>query len=448
MRLPELGAHRSALATAGAIAAVVAVVAGVAVVSGGYAAQRVDLGDAAVWVVNDGRQAVGRANTAVLELNSVVETGGTAAEVVQQGSTVLVLDRDRATVGIVDATTSTVTKSVAVPPEDTAVALAGDRVVVAAGGDVWSTPVDAFTDFDGDADPVLTFGAGAVTSVDPAGVLFAYTPSTGRVARVDAADEETVAASWQLPPAEDDADVQITSVDEHWVVLDTTARILWIEGREVDLAGVLEPTDDPILQAPSLEGGSVAIAHRRGLVSVGLDGSAPVVLADDVSGDPSAPIQHDGCLNAAWPRRGAARLSRRASPVVSSSLEATGAGAARLPRERRRAGAERSPQRQDLGGIRRLRAHRQLGRPARERAGRRDDRAERPRDRARRSRRPRCRRSPSTTSSARGRGGRRCSRCSSTTTTRTATSSSWTASTASCRPARGSTWCRTTSSCS
>ena len=63
------------------------------------------------------------------------------------------------------------------PPEDTAVALAGDRVVVAAGGDVWSTPVDAFTEFDGDADPVLTFGAGAVTSVDPAGVLFAYTPS-------------------------------------------------------------------------------------------------------------------------------------------------------------------------------------------------------------------------------------------------------------------------------
>ena len=209
---------------------------------------------------------MGRANTAVLELNSVVETGGAAAEVVQQGSTVLVLDRDRATVGIVDATTSTVTKSVAVPPEDTAVALAGDRVVVAAGGDVWSTPVDAFTDFDGDADPVLTFGAGAVTSVDPAGVLFAYTPSTGRVARVDAADEETVAARWQLPPAEDDADVQITSVDEHWVVLDATARTLWIEGREVDLAGVLEPTDDPILQAPSLEGGSVAIAYRRGLL--------------------------------------------------------------------------------------------------------------------------------------------------------------------------------------
>ncbi len=169
MRLPQLGGHRSALVTAGAVTAVVAVIAGVAVASGGYAAQRVDLGDASVWVANDELQAVGRANTAVLELNSVVETGGSGAEIVQQGSTVLVLDRDRASVGIVDATTSTVTETVPVPPEDSSLALAGDRVVVAADGKVWSAPAAGFADFDGDAEPVLNFGPGAVTSVDPAG---------------------------------------------------------------------------------------------------------------------------------------------------------------------------------------------------------------------------------------------------------------------------------------
>ena len=68
MRLPKVGNHRSALVTAGAITSVVGVVVGVAVASGGYAAQRVDLGDAAVWIVNDGLESVGRANTAVLEL--------------------------------------------------------------------------------------------------------------------------------------------------------------------------------------------------------------------------------------------------------------------------------------------------------------------------------------------------------------------------------------------
>ena len=61
MRVPQLGRHRSALATVGAVVAVVAVVAGVAVASGGYAAQRMDLGDASVWVVNDDLQSVGRA---------------------------------------------------------------------------------------------------------------------------------------------------------------------------------------------------------------------------------------------------------------------------------------------------------------------------------------------------------------------------------------------------
>jgi hypothetical protein len=65
-------ARRQALLTGGAVAAVVAVVAGVAVASGGYTAQRVDLGDAAVWVPNERYESVGRANTAAGELNAVV----------------------------------------------------------------------------------------------------------------------------------------------------------------------------------------------------------------------------------------------------------------------------------------------------------------------------------------------------------------------------------------
>ena len=325
MRLPKLGGHRSALVTGGAVAAVVAIVAGVAIASGGYAAQRVDLGDAAVWVVNDELQSVGRANTAILELNSVVETGGSSTEVVQQGATVLVLDHDRASVGIVDPTTSTVTESVPVPPAGTSLALAGDRVVVAADGDVWTVPAREFADFDGDSDPVLTFGRGAVTSVDPAGVLFAYTPSTGEVRRVDAALEETVSASWQLEPVEDDREVQITSVDGHWAVLDATTRTLHVDGRRVDLAGVLEPGDDPVLQEPSLTGESVAIAFRRGLVTVDLDGGAPQVVPGSVSGAPAAPLVHDGCLHAAWARGTAWRACPGQQPETVNLDGATGA---------------------------------------------------------------------------------------------------------------------------
>ncbi|MDQ0574823.1 Ig-like domain-containing protein [Agromyces albus] len=301
MRLPRLSAHRSALATAGAVTAIVALVAGVAVASGGYAAQRVDLGDASVWVASENRQSVGRANTAVLELNSVVDAGGSDLDVVQADSTVLVLDHERASVGIVDPTTSTMIDTVAVPPGETSLAIAGSRVVIAAAGDVWSVPVAELAEFDSDAEPVLTFGAGSVTSVDEAGTLFAYTPSTGVVARVDAAEAETVATRWQLEPISGSPEVQITSVGGRWAVLDVSGRMLHLEGRSpLDLSGMLSPNDAPKLQAASLTGDEVAIASRRGLIAVGLDGAEPRELVGGRSGTPAAPFVHEGCLHAAW----------------------------------------------------------------------------------------------------------------------------------------------------
>ena len=327
MRIPTFAGHRSAFATAGAVVAVVAVVAGVAVASGGYAAQRVDLGDAAVWVANDRLQAVGRANTAILELNSVVETGGSSAEIVQQGSTVLVFDRDRASVGIVDPVTSTVTDTVAVPPEGTSIALAGTRVVVAAGGDMWSVPAADFADFDLDADPMLAFGAGAVTTVDPAGVMFAYTPSRGTVARVNAADEETVASRWQLDP-----------VDGRRRRADHVGRRALGGARRhrADAAARRPPgrpfgeprsVDDAVLQEPAVTGDSIVIAHRRGLLSVGLDGGEPKVLEDQVAGAPAAPVLHDGCLHAAWASGEAWRSCPGAGAQRAELDDATGAGA-------------------------------------------------------------------------------------------------------------------------
>ena len=97
----------------------------------------------------------------------------------QQGSSVFVLDTSRASVDVLDATTSEVVETVPVPPGETTLALAGDRVVLAANGDFWSMPAADFVDFDAESDPLLTFGRGTVTSVDPEGVLFAFTPALG-----------------------------------------------------------------------------------------------------------------------------------------------------------------------------------------------------------------------------------------------------------------------------
>ncbi len=298
--LPRILRRRSAAITVAATTAVVALVAGAAIASGGYAAQRVDLGDASAWVVSGKHQAVGRANTALLELNSVVETRSGGVEIVQQGSTVLVLDPDRATVRMVDATTSSLTETVAIPPDDAVLALAGSRVVVESGGDVWSTPVSEFARFDADSEPMLSFGPGSVTSVEPDGTLFAYTPSTGDIGEVDAADAETVGARWQIEPLVEEHEVAITSVGGRWAVYDVDTRILHLERGAIDLGDAIGANDAPVLQAPSNSGDEVVIATRRGLVSVGLDGEAPRMLVEGRSGIPAVPFMHDGCLYAAW----------------------------------------------------------------------------------------------------------------------------------------------------
>ncbi|WP_430646102.1 Ig-like domain-containing protein [Agromyces sp. GXS1127] len=291
--------RRSALVTGASVVAVAALVAGVAVASGGYTAQRVDLGDASVWVANDELQTVGRANTAVHELNAMVDTGGTRSEVVQRGATVLVLDRDRASVAFVDPTTSSVTDTVAVPG-DASLALAGDLVVVSANGDLWVTPLEQFGSFVADADPALSFGAGAAISVDEAGRILAFTPSTGVVSRVSAEDPDRTEATWQLEPLEEGAAAQVTSVGGRWAVLDESGGVVRLEGGETAAVAGVDAGDDPVLQRPALDGDAVLVASRSGLSEVPFDGSGARRLVADAGGRPAAPVVHDGCRHAAW----------------------------------------------------------------------------------------------------------------------------------------------------
>ena len=120
--------------------------------------------------------------------------------------------------------------------------------------------------------------------------------------------------------------MQITSVAGHWAVLDATERMLRLDGHEVDLSANLGPSDDPVLQEPAVTGDSIVIAHRRGLLSVGLDGGEPKVLEDEVAGAPAAPVLHDGCLHAAWASGEAWRSCPDAGAQRAELDDATGAG--------------------------------------------------------------------------------------------------------------------------
>ncbi|MFZ2963308.1 MAG: Ig-like domain-containing protein [Rhodoglobus sp.] len=293
--------HLSTVVSATSGALIAALVATVAIVSTGYTAQRLDLADGAVWVANSQQHAIGRAATEVLELNSVVETTGNDLEVLQRGETVLLFDRAENALEIVDPATSQITDSVALPPDRPEVHIAGDRVIVheAGTGEVWIVPLAELATFDAEAEPSLSLGTGAVLSVAPDGMLFALAPATSQIYRVNTAISDA-AESAQAVGFPLDGGLSITSVAGRWAVLDADARQLHLDGRTVDLAGLIDDAVPAALQLPASEGDRVLVAHAGGLVAVPLSGAEAIPVADGESGTPARPLAMGGCEFAAW----------------------------------------------------------------------------------------------------------------------------------------------------
>ena len=296
-----LGAHRSVVATAVSGTVVAAIVAGLAITSSGYSAQRLDLGDGAVWVANGGEQAVGRANPEVLELNSVIRTDGQDLEVVQVGTTVLVVDRADATLRIVDPATSSLGEAIALPPEEPRVYLAGSRAIIhAAGtGELWIVPVGELPDFDAAQPASLSLGRDSVVAVEPGGTLYAYSAEVGEVFRVNTARSDEVDARWSTGLGDVD-EVQLTAVGPTWAVLDAAGRRLALERGVVDLSPLVAVGEDLAVQEPSDAGARILVGTESGLLSVPLSGADPVPLVAGEDGAPTPPFQLDGCEYAAW----------------------------------------------------------------------------------------------------------------------------------------------------
>jgi hypothetical protein len=294
-----LRTHRQSMAAAVSGTAIVAVISTVAIVSGGYTAQRIDLGDSAVWVSSDSKQVVGRANTQVYELNSVIDAASDSIDIAQDGARVLVTDRSESSIDIVDPAKSVVAASVPLPPDNARVDLAGGTVVISADGGVWIVPAAGLEDFSSASDPTLSLGAGSITSVAPDGRMFAYTPSTGDLVEVDTA-AGAVVSTRQLDGIGETDVLSLSSVGGRWVLLDATTRILYTASGPVDLTGLIADGTGAVLQQPALEGDSVLVAHRAGIIEVPFGGGQPSTPVEGRAGAPAAPIAAGGCLFAAW----------------------------------------------------------------------------------------------------------------------------------------------------
>lgn len=297
-----LAAHKSLVATATSGTAIVALVTTLAVVSGGYSAQRMELGDAAVWVASDAKKSLGRANTQIDKLNSVVSGGGEVLDVAQDGGNVLLVDKETNTVAVVDPATSEAGKAVALPPRSPSVQLSGEQVSLLsqATGQVWLTSVSRLEDFNAGSAPTIDLGGRAVSALDPSGALFAYLPDTRTVTRIDVSGDEPKTTSVKVPTTGDGADVSMTSAGGKWALFDPDERRLYTADRTIDLSGVLDAGANPVLQQPTSDGDSVWIATSAALLRVPLGSGSPVEETSGQSGAPAAPVTVGECTYAAW----------------------------------------------------------------------------------------------------------------------------------------------------
>jgi hypothetical protein len=298
-----LSTHKSLFVTVTSAVLAGALVVTVAIVSNGYTAQHLDLNDGSVWVSNGTDQVIGRANTQVLELNTVVASTGVELNVVQNDSSVLLVDQSDSKVDIVDPATSKVTDSVPLPSANPEVFLASGQVVIHARttGELWIVPLTALPKFDAESQPTLSLGTDSVVSMTPEGVLFAYSAEAKQVYRVDVSKSDAVTQTSAVNGFGTSRSVMsITSVGDTWALLDATSRKLLVNGRTVNLAKFIGSDSNPAIQRAATEGDAVLIADRDGLVSVPLGGGDAQSLMSGRSGFAAAPTVVAGCAYAAW----------------------------------------------------------------------------------------------------------------------------------------------------
>lgn len=325
-----LAAHKSLAASVTSGTAIVALVVTGAVISGGYPAQKVQLNDASVWVSNGAKQFIGRANTQILELNTVVPTDSSELDVVQNGSTVLLFDEGSSKVGIVDPATSTIVDNVPMPTTAPRLFLAGDNVVVADGdGQVWIVPASEFQHFDPGSTPTLSLGANSVYAMSAAGSLIAYSQDAKIVYRIDAAVTAAVEETHQASFGNASSVLSVTWVGSTWAILDATSRTVDVGGTIADLSGLVGLGDSPRLQQPTEREGSVLLAYSGGLLSVSAADGTPKELVTGRAGNPAAPLIADGCTFAAWSDGTGWRKCGSGEPVTLA-LESMPQGAVRL----------------------------------------------------------------------------------------------------------------------
>ncbi len=270
---------------------------------------QVNVNDGGIWVTNKSKQMVGHLDYEAHILDAALRTEATNFDVGQAGETVTVSDLISLTVAPVNVTQVSLGSPTALPSGSSAMQ-GGDvlGVLNPTDGTLWTTSATAPSPANLSEGAALSSNMGTsafVTGLDGSVYSLAASGTLTTVKRQGTVDQVATARIEGIP---EDAQLSITVVGDQVVALDSQSNTLFLPGgKKLDL-GAAGVEEGGILQLAGPKADSVLLATPSALVSIPLAGGTPTITPateSGVSGNPAAPVRHEGCAYGAWSVSGA-----------------------------------------------------------------------------------------------------------------------------------------------
>lgn len=275
----------------------------------GYASASVRADQPAAWVTSSKDLMIGLLNRQTNEVQSPAYLESPDTDVLQNGDTVVVVDRRQHNLRSLD-TTDVVLSGKLTLPQSSDVAMSASTLAVAdrRSGKIWVLPTAGLGSGDLTTEAPSGSGApGAVVTVS-GGVVTAAAPGGSTLTTLTAGgDGPPQVATSTVPggplsaagPGHPDP-VSITSVGDVPVVLDASAGRLVVRGRSFRLP---DGVQNPVLQQAGPAAAEVLVSTATGLLTIDLASGRVRSRSAAVSGRPAAPVRVGDCVHAAWAGR-------------------------------------------------------------------------------------------------------------------------------------------------
>ncbi|WP_300267462.1 Ig-like domain-containing protein [Microbacterium sp.] len=262
---------------------------------------KVDLNDGSVWITKSSALMVGHFNNESTLLDGGLRTSGENFDILQDASTILVVDDGNSTLTSVDPARVTLGDSATIPASAKVELGAKTTAILdSESGDLWVVPVAGISGFEVQgSDPLVELGKNSDVTVGADGTVYAVSGEHAEVVTVPVDNEGEPGEPQTASLGEIDTSIAptITAVGQTPVVLSPAdSAVMSPGGFRTEITGA----DTAVLQLASLGTDAVTVATSSQLLQVPLDGSEPAATDAGGQGTPAAPVSLLGCSYGAW----------------------------------------------------------------------------------------------------------------------------------------------------